>query len=111
MIRDIVLMKQFNINTVRPSHYPDDPRWNGPTAVRLAHQREPGREIVLVANPSAAAVQGNVVCGFGGSVSVWNPETGEIRGAGKRKPGKAIAVAVPADSARFVVFEPNDRER
>jgi len=27
MIRDIALMKQFNINTVRTSHYPDDPRW------------------------------------------------------------------------------------
>ncbi len=27
MIRDIRLMKQFNINTVRTSHYPNDPRW------------------------------------------------------------------------------------
>lgn len=27
MRRDIVLMKQHNINTVRTSHYPDDPRW------------------------------------------------------------------------------------
>ncbi len=27
MIRDIELMKQFNINTVRTSHYPNDPRW------------------------------------------------------------------------------------
>ena len=27
MIRDVTLMKQFNINTVRTSHYPDDPRW------------------------------------------------------------------------------------
>ncbi len=27
MVRDIRLMKQFNINTVRTSHYPDDPRW------------------------------------------------------------------------------------
>ncbi|MBN2138554.1 MAG: DUF4981 domain-containing protein [Sedimentisphaerales bacterium] len=27
MARDITLMKQFNINTVRTSHYPDDPRW------------------------------------------------------------------------------------
>ena len=27
MTRDIKLMKQFNINTVRTSHYPDDPRW------------------------------------------------------------------------------------
>jgi len=27
MIRDIQLMKQFNVNAVRTSHYPDDPRW------------------------------------------------------------------------------------
>jgi beta-galactosidase len=27
MVRDIQLMKQFNINTVRTSHYPNDPLW------------------------------------------------------------------------------------
>jgi len=27
MIRDIRLMKQYNINTVRTCHYPDDPEW------------------------------------------------------------------------------------
>jgi len=27
MVRDIRLMKQFNINAVRTCHYPDDPRW------------------------------------------------------------------------------------
>jgi len=27
MIKDITLMKQHNINTVRTSHYPNDPRW------------------------------------------------------------------------------------
>lgn len=27
MLRDIELMKRHNINTVRTSHYPDDPRW------------------------------------------------------------------------------------
>ena len=27
MIRDIRIMKQLNINTVRTSHYPNDPRW------------------------------------------------------------------------------------
>ena len=27
MIRDIRLMKQFNVNAVRTSHYPNDPRW------------------------------------------------------------------------------------
>ena len=27
MIQDIKIMKQLNINAVRPCHYPDDPRW------------------------------------------------------------------------------------
>jgi beta-galactosidase len=27
MVQDITIMKQFNINAVRTSHYPDDPRW------------------------------------------------------------------------------------
>ncbi|NGP89069.1 DUF4981 domain-containing protein [Aliifodinibius halophilus] len=27
MVKDIKLMKQFNINAVRASHYPNDPRW------------------------------------------------------------------------------------
>ncbi len=27
MLKDISLMKQFNLNTVRTSHYPNDPRW------------------------------------------------------------------------------------
>ena len=27
MLRDVLLMKRFNINTVRTSHYPDHPRW------------------------------------------------------------------------------------
>jgi len=27
MMKDVVLMKKLNINTVRTSHYPDDPRW------------------------------------------------------------------------------------
>ena len=27
MITDVLLMKRHNINAVRTSHYPDDPRW------------------------------------------------------------------------------------
>ena len=27
MVRDITIMKQYNINAVRTSHYPNDPRW------------------------------------------------------------------------------------
>jgi hypothetical protein len=82
-------------------------RWNGPAAVRVAHQREPGRDIILVANPGAAAAQGSLACAFGGSVSVWDPETGKIQDAGISRPGEAVVIAVPADSARFLVFEPS----
>ena len=68
------------------------------------------REMILVANPSAAVAGGELVCDFGGSVSIWNPETGEIREAGTRKRGEAVDVAVPADSARFVVFALSEQE-
>ncbi|MFH1497078.1 MAG: glycoside hydrolase family 2 TIM barrel-domain containing protein [Verrucomicrobiota bacterium] len=27
LVRDVTLMKQFNVNAVRTSHYPNDPRW------------------------------------------------------------------------------------
>lgn len=27
MVRDIRLMKQFNVNALRTSHYPNDPAW------------------------------------------------------------------------------------
>jgi len=87
-------------NRVRPQV-----RWNGSRAVRVAHQREPDREIILIANPSAAPVQGELACAFGGNVSIWNPETGEIRDLGTRKPSEEIGVQIPVDSARFLVFE------
>lgn len=29
MLKDVLLMKQFNINAVRTSHYPNDPEWYG----------------------------------------------------------------------------------
>jgi len=90
---------------------PPELRWNGPAGVRLAHQREPGREIIMLANPSALDAEGELVCGFGGSVSIWNPETGEIQDAGTKASGQAVFVAVPADSARFVVFELSDQKK
>ena len=80
-------------------------QWDGSSAVRIAHQREPGREIVLIANPSVSEVQGKLQCRFGGRVSVWNPENGAIREVGARKPGEVITLEIPGDSARFVVFE------
>lgn len=83
-------------------------RWHGPRAVRLAHQREPGREIILIANPSAADAEGKLACRFAGNASIWNPETGERQEVGMKASGEAISIVVPADSARFVVFEKSE---
>lgn len=57
MIRDILLMKQFNINAVRTSHYPNDPFW-----LKLCD--EFGLYVVDEANIEihgmGAALQGNI---------------------------------------------------
>jgi len=87
---------------------PAEISWDGPAAVRLAHQREPAREIILVANPSAENAEGELVCAFGGSVSIWNPEDGEIQEVGRKASGQAVSVEVPTDSARFVLFEKSE---
>jgi hypothetical protein len=79
--------------------------WYGPSSVRIMRRQEPVREIVLVANPSPENAQGDLTAAFAGEVSLWNPETGAGDSLGWRKGGQAVAVHVPADSARFVVFE------
>ena len=84
---------------------PPEIRWDGPAAIRLAHQRESEREIILLANPSEADAAGKFTCAFGGEASLWNPETGEVAALGKLKSGQAIDITIPADSARFVIFE------
>lgn len=78
-------------------------QWEGPATIRVARQRGPGLDIVMIANPSASPVSGSLSCAFGGDVSVWNPEDGEILEVGTRTGGTAVPLVVPADSARFVV--------
>jgi hypothetical protein len=79
--------------------------WHGPSGVRIMRRQEPDRDIVLVANPSAGDAKGNLTAAFAGEVSLWNPETGAADRLGWRNEGQAVAVHVPADSARFVVIE------
>ena len=75
--------------------------------MRIAHQREATRDILLLANPSATPVAGALLCGFGGDMLVWDPETGRVSEEGAKNRGEPLTVAIAADSARFVMFERN----
>lgn len=79
--------------------------WKGTGLVRLAHQRETERDIIMIANPSMEDASGGLMCRFAGEASIWNPEDGTITEAEARNPGEEISVSVPANSARFAVFE------
>ena len=84
---------------------PPSLHWNGPSCVRMMRRQEPGRDILLVANPSAEDAEGHLTTKFAGEVSLWNPETGVVDNLGWRISGQAIDLNIPADSARFIVFE------
>ena len=79
--------------------------WHGSKGVRLAHQREAGRDIIMLANPSNSDAEGELVCALKGNASIWNPETGEIEQLGASPASVAIQISIPSDSARFVLFE------
>ncbi len=79
--------------------------WNGPSSVRIMCRHEPGRHIVLLANPSAEGAEGTLTATFTGEVSLWNPETGVVKNMDWRKSRQAVALLLPADSARFIVVE------
>jgi hypothetical protein len=68
-------------------------------------RREAEREILLVANPGAAAAAGDLMVPRGGAVSIWDPETGTVGHVGARALGEFVSLEVPAESARFVVVE------
>lgn len=81
-------------------------RWDGSSAVRVMYLHEAEREVILIANPSAEDAEGSLITEFAGKVSLWNPDTGVVENMGRRERAEAIALLVPADSARFIVFEP-----
>jgi hypothetical protein len=80
-------------------------RWEGPAEVRLLHRQEPGRDLLLVANPSQRAAEGRVTAPCQGTASLWDPETGDVRMISSPAAGAAFSLTVPAESARFLVFE------
>ena len=84
---------------------PPEIEWEGAGVVRLAHQREPGRDIILIANPSIEDASGKLRCRFSGEVSVWNPEDGTISELGAKEAGDNIKVSVQSNSARFVILK------
>lgn len=84
---------------------PPEIEWNGPDVVRLAHQRESMRDIIMIANPSMEDASGVMMCRLAGEASIWNPEDGSITEAGIKSPDEEISVSVPANSARFLVLE------
>ena len=84
---------------------PAEVRWVGPSSVRIMRRTETDRDIVIVANPSNEDSQGTLNTTFGGQVSVWNPETGVVSNVGQCAAGQPVPLHIPADSARFAVWE------
>jgi len=84
---------------------PQETTWNGEDVVRLAHQREENRDIIIIANPSMTDASGQLACSFKGKVSIWNPEDGSVEEIGTVKSGQGIEVSIPGNSARFVVVD------
>lgn len=79
--------------------------WDGTPSVRVLHRREAGQEFVLLANPGKAPASGALAVPAAGTVSVWDPETGTSETGKAMEQGGRIDVAIPAESARFVVIE------
>ncbi|MHB8971381.1 MAG: hypothetical protein ACYC3X_23840 [Pirellulaceae bacterium] len=80
-------------------------RWEGPTEVRLLHRQEPGRDLLLVANPSPRVAEGRLTAPDKGTASVWDPETGDVLVIGPTEKQVAIPLTIPAESARVLVVE------
>ena len=61
--------------------------------------------MILIANPDKAAVTGRLSVPSSGTASEWNPETGSVKERGEITRGEAVGLAVPGESARFLVIE------
>ncbi len=79
--------------------------WKGPAGIRLLRRQEPGREILLLANPASEHAQGQLVSPAAGKASLWNPETGEIQPLGPVAAAQEVPLQIPAESARLLVIE------
>jgi hypothetical protein len=87
------------------THAPGSIKWDGPEGVRLLQRREPGRTMVLLANPGKTQAEGRLTVPTVGRASLWNPETGEVSETGPVAIHAAVPIAVPGESARFLVIE------
>jgi hypothetical protein len=87
------------------AHVPDSITWDGPDGVRLLQRREPGRTIVLLANPGKTPAEGRLRVTTAGEASLWNPETGDVNEIGPISINTAVPVAIPAESARFLAID------
>jgi hypothetical protein len=81
--------------------------WSGPDGIRIMRRHEPGREILLVANPAKSNAGGKLSLLVAGHARVWNPETGAVESLGQQKTGAAVNLALPGESARIVTIEAN----
>jgi hypothetical protein len=87
---------------------PPNVKWEGPSTVRVTQRQDGDQSIIMVANPSAEDALGSLITNFPGEVSLWDAETGKVKAIDKRKNSNTIEVQVPANSARFLVFENNN---
>ncbi len=79
--------------------------WTGPRTVRLLRRQEPGREILLVANPADKNAKGQLTVPAAGNASIWNPETGRRQELGAVTKQQEVSIEVPANSARLLVVD------
>jgi hypothetical protein len=80
-------------------------QWTGHPGVRMLHRRGDHRDIFLLANPGLVDAPGALSIQIEGQVSIWDAEDGSIEPLGKLRPGETLEMRIPAESARFVVFE------
>ena len=84
---------------------PPELAWKGPGSIRLLRRQEPGREILLLANPGSENAEGQLTSPTAGQASLWNPETGEVQPLGPVAAGQDVPLQLPAESAQVVVVE------
>jgi hypothetical protein len=80
-------------------------RWEGAQDIRVMHRQEEDRDIILLANPGLNDITGLLTCGFGGEVSLWDPETGLIESLGNYEANEEVMIRIPPETAQFLVIE------
>lgn len=84
---------------------PSTHNWEGPSTIRLMHRSEPDQEIIMLANPSNENAKGRFSSKVTGSLSLWNPESGEVEQLSRQSTNSNTTLEIPARSARFLVYK------